>query len=123
MIISRTPFRISFFGGGTDYPIWYREHGGGSVLAVTMNKYCYLSCRYLPPFFEHKSRVVWSKIEQVRDVAEIQHPAVREVLQFLGLTAGVEVHHVGDLPARTGRLWTPTWCWLSIRSPSTTETV
>ena len=101
MIISRTPFRISFFGGGTDYPAWYRKHQG-AVLATTINKYCYISCRYLPPFFEHKSRIVWSKIEQVKDVAAIQHPSVRTALQFLDITHGVELHHDGDLPARTG---------------------
>lgn len=101
MIISRTPFRISFFGGGTDYPVWYREHGG-SVLSTTINKYCYISCRWLPPFFEHRSRIVWSRIEQVKERSEIQHPAVREALQFLGITQGIELHHDGDLPARTG---------------------
>ena len=101
MIISRTPFRVSFFGGGTDYPVWYRDHGG-AVLATTMNKYCYISARYLPPFFEHRSRVVWSRIEQVKEVEEIQHPAVREVLKFLGIAEGIELHHDGDLPARTG---------------------
>jgi D-glycero-alpha-D-manno-heptose-7-phosphate kinase len=101
MIISRTPFRVSFFGGGTDYPAWFREHGG-AVLATTINKYCYISARYLPPFFEHASRIVWSQIELVRDRAEIQHPVVREALAFLGITQGVELHHQGDLPARTG---------------------
>ena len=61
MIISRTPFRISFFGGGTDYPVWYNEHGG-AVLATTIDKYCYITCRYLPPFFEHKYRIIYSKM-------------------------------------------------------------
>lgn len=101
MIISRTPFRISFFGGGTDYPNWYRENGG-SVLATSINKYCYLSCRYLPPFFEHRSRIVWSQIELIQDIGQIQHPAVREILYFLGEESGVEIHHDGDLPARSG---------------------
>jgi len=101
MIISRTPFRISFFGGGTDYPIWYRENGG-AVLATTINKYCYITCRYLPPFFEHKSRILWSLIERVKDTAEIQHPAVRETLTFMNIKEGVEIHHDGDLPARSG---------------------
>ncbi len=101
MIISRTPFRISFFGGGTDYPAWYRTHGG-SVLATTINKYCHISCRYLPPFFEHKIRVVYSKIESCQDVAEISHPAVKAVLRHLKITRGVEIHHDGDLPARSG---------------------
>lgn len=101
MIISRTPFRISFFGGGTDYPAWY-EDNGGAVLATTINKYCYISCRYLPPFFDHKHRIVYSKIENVKDVSEIQHPAVKAALEFKGVKEGVEIHHDGDLPARTG---------------------
>ncbi len=101
MIISRTPFRISFFGGGTDYPAWYREHGG-STLATTIRRYCYISCRWLPPFFEHSSRIVWSKIELVKDRTEIQHPSVREVLSYLDVSRGIELHHDGDLPARTG---------------------
>lgn len=101
MIISRTPFRISFFGGGTDYPIWYKENGG-AVLATTINKYCYISCRYLPPFFEHKSRIIWSRIECVKEISEIHHPAVRACLEFAKIDKGVEIHHDGDLPARTG---------------------
>lgn len=101
MIISRTPYRISFFGGGTDYPAWYQKHGG-SVLATTIDKYCYITCRYLPPFFEHKSRIVYSRIENCRSIDEIQHPAVREVLRFLRIDRGVEIHHDGDLPARSG---------------------
>src|SRR3989338_3301406 len=101
MIITRTPYRISFFGGGTDYPAWYREHGG-AVLSTTINKYCYVTCRNLPPFFDFRHRVVWSKIELVQRVEEIQHPTVRSVLGLLRVRQGVEVHHVGDLPARTG---------------------
>jgi D-glycero-alpha-D-manno-heptose-7-phosphate kinase len=101
MIISRTPFRVSFFGGGTDYPAWYRENGG-VVLATTIDKYCYISCRYLPPFFEHRYRIVYSKIENVKEISEIQHPSVRAVLQWLECTNGVEIHHDADLPARSG---------------------
>ena len=101
MIISRTPFRISFFGGGTDYPAWYRQHGG-AVLATTIDKYCYLTCRYLPPFFEHQIRVVYSKIENCHTIDEIAHPAVRGVLRYLNMERGVEIHHDGDLPARSG---------------------
>jgi D-glycero-alpha-D-manno-heptose-7-phosphate kinase len=101
MIISRTPFRISFFGGGTDYPAWYRKHGG-AVLAATINKYCYLTCRYLPPFFEHRIRVAYSKIESCQTIDEVDHPAVRAVLRYLGIDRGVEIHHDGDLPARSG---------------------
>jgi D-glycero-alpha-D-manno-heptose-7-phosphate kinase len=101
MIISRTPFRISFFGGGTDYPAWYRQHGG-AVLAATINKYCYLTCRYLPPFFEHRIRVVYSKIESCHKIDEITHPSVRESLRYLKMDRGVEIHHDGDLPGRSG---------------------
>ncbi len=101
MIISRTPFRISFFGGGTDYPAWYRQHGG-AVLAATINKYCYLNCRYLPPFFEHRIRVVWSQIERCQKIDEIVHPSVRETLRYLKYDRGLEVHHDGDLPGRSG---------------------
>ena len=101
MIISRTPFRISFFGGGTDYPEWYRQHGG-SVLGATIDKYCYLTCRYLPPFFEHRIRVVYSHIENCHTIDEIRHPVVREVLRYLKMNRGIEIHHDGDLPARSG---------------------
>ena len=101
MVISRTPYRISFFGGGTDYPAWYRLHGG-SVLAATINKYCYLTCRYLPPFFEHRTRVMYSIIEMCQKVEEIQHPSVRETLRYLKIDRGMEIHHDGDLPSRSG---------------------
>lgn len=101
MIISKTPYRISFFGGGTDYPVWYRDNGG-QVLATTIDKYCYITCRYLPPFFDHKYRIVYSKVENVRHICEIQHSAVRAALDYMGIDEGVEIHHDGDLPAKTG---------------------
>ena len=101
MIISRTPFRISFFGGGTDYPVWFKEHGG-AVLATTIDKYCYISCRHLPPFFEHKTRVAYSRIEHAKTNTDIEHPAVKGVLQYFNMTEGLEIHHDADLPARTG---------------------
>ena len=101
MIISRTPFRLSFFGGGTDYPEWYAKHGG-SVLATTIDKYCYINCRYLPPFFEHRYCIVYSKVEHCQDVEEITHPAVREALRYLRIERGVEIHHDADIPARSG---------------------
>jgi D-glycero-alpha-D-manno-heptose-7-phosphate kinase len=101
VIISRTPYRISFFGGGTDYPAWFQQHGA-AVLATTINRYCYITCRFLPPFFDHLSRVVWSKIEVVGDNAEIEHPVIREVARYLKIEEGIEVHHHGDLPARSG---------------------
>ena len=101
MIISRTPFRISFFGGGTDYPVWFREHGG-SVIGTTINKYCYITCRFLPPFFPHKSRIVYQKVETVSSNSQIQHRAVRGTLSYLDISEGVELHHDGDLPGRSG---------------------
>ncbi len=101
MIISKTPFRISFFGGGTDYPVWYRENEG-AVLSTTIDKYSYITLRYLPPFFPHKHRIVWSKIETVKDVNEILHPAVKAALNFLKVDKGMEIHHDGDLPAQAG---------------------
>ena len=101
MIISRTPHRISFFGGGTDYPDYYLKHGG-KVLGAAIDKYCYLSVRRLPPFFEHKHRIVYSKMENVNTIDEIVHPAVRETLKYLNVNSGVSVHHDGDIPARSG---------------------
>lgn len=97
MIISRTPFRISFFGGGTDYPAWYKKYGG-SVLATTINKYCYLSVRYLPPFFEHKYSIGYSKIESCNKVDEIIHPSVRAVLQYLKINQGLKIRALTNKP-------------------------
>ena len=101
MIITRTPYRISFFGGGTDYPAWYLRHGG-EVLSTTIDKYCHISCRHLPPFFEHKHRIVYSVIETVQDCEQIKHPAVRAILTQARPAEGLEIHHDGDLPARSG---------------------
>jgi len=101
MIITRTPFRISFFGGGTDYPVFYKEHGG-AVLSTTINKYCYITCRYLPPFFDHKFRIRYSNREETQTVDEIGHPSVRECLKFMGIEKGVEIVHTGDIPALSG---------------------
>lgn len=101
MIISRTPFRMSFFGGGTDYPDWYRKHGG-AVLSTTFDKYTYVSCRQLPPFFDFKYRIAYSKLENTKTIDEIEHPAVRAVLRETDLECGLEVHCDADLPARSG---------------------
>jgi D-glycero-alpha-D-manno-heptose-7-phosphate kinase len=101
MIISRTPFRISFFGGGTDYPVWYRDNGG-AVLNTTINKYCFISCRFLPPFFSHKYLIRYRLREEVYSLDEIQHPSVRECLRFLDMHQGIEMVHTSDLPARSG---------------------
>ncbi|MFA7230882.1 MAG: hypothetical protein WC071_06400 [Victivallaceae bacterium] len=101
MIISRTPHRISLFGGGTDYPEYYLQYGG-RVIGATIDKYCYLSVRKLPPFFSHKHRIVYSKSENVSSIEEIQHPAAREILKYLNIDYGVSIHHDGDIPARSG---------------------
>ncbi|CAB1064587.1 D-glycero-alpha-D-manno-heptose 7-phosphate kinase (EC [Olavius sp. associated proteobacterium Delta 1] len=102
MIITRTPFRISFFGGGTDYPVYYNEQGG-AVLNTTINKYCYITCRYLPPFFDHKFRARYmGKRELTQTVDEIQHPSVRECLKFVGIDSGIEMVHTSDIPAMSG---------------------
>jgi D-glycero-alpha-D-manno-heptose-7-phosphate kinase len=101
MIISRTPFRISFFGGGTDYPSWFREHGG-AVVGAAIDKYFYMSMRRLPPFFAHRYRIVYSQIELVQQISEIKHPAVRGILADLNVQEGLEIHADADLPARSG---------------------
>lgn len=101
MIISRTPHRVSFFGGGTDYPAYYSKYGG-KVLGAAIDKYCYLSVRQLPPFFEHKHRIVYSRQENVNSIEEIQHPSVREILKYLEIEYGISIHHDGDIPARSG---------------------
>lgn len=101
MIITRTPFRISFFGGGTDYPVWYREYGG-AVLSTTINKYCYINCRYLPPFFPYKYRIRYTVREETQTVSEIKHPTVRECLKFLNIDRGIEMVHTSDVPAQAG---------------------
>lgn len=101
MVISRTPFRVSFFGGGTDYPIWYKENGG-AVISTTINKYCYLSCRFLPPFFDYNYRVRYYYNELVKDVDDIRHPSVRECIKRLDLEKGLDIVHNADLPAQSG---------------------
>ena len=101
MIIAKTPYRISFFGGGSDYPGWYKEHGG-QVLSTTINKHNYISCRYLPPFFDHNLRLVYSMVEEVKARSDIDHPSAREVLKFLNLEKDLEIHYDGDLPGRSG---------------------
>jgi D-glycero-alpha-D-manno-heptose-7-phosphate kinase len=101
MIISKTPHRISFFGGGTDYSSYYLKHGG-KVLGVGINKYSYINIRKLPPFFDHKHRIVYSKQENVATLDEIVHPSVRETLKFFNVDYGISIHHDGDIPARSG---------------------
>jgi D-glycero-alpha-D-manno-heptose-7-phosphate kinase len=101
MIFCRTPYRISLFGGGTDYPAWYRNNGG-SVLSTTINKYSYITCRNLPPFFDYKYRIRYYQREETRTIDEIQHPSVRECLRFIGVSEGIDIVHHGDLPAQSG---------------------
>ncbi len=101
MIISKTPVRISFFGGGTDYPSYYKKRAG-AVLGTTINQYIYLSLNSLSPFFEYNIRVGYSKSEVVNSVDEIEHPSVRECLKYMNLHEGLDIHIFADLPARTG---------------------
>lgn len=100
MVITQTPFRMSFFGGGTDFPGFYKEHGG-SVLSTTFDKYCYVIVRHLPRFFNYSTQLTYSTIERVNDTDEISHPAVREAMRYLDMH---ELHVVydADLPARSG---------------------
>ena len=101
MIITKTPYRISFFGGGSDYPNWFNNFRG-QVLSSTINKHIYITCRFLPKFFKHKYRIVWSKIENVKSLNEIQHDSVKGLLKFYKINQGLEIHYDGDLPARSG---------------------
>ncbi|MBT5318316.1 MAG: kinase, partial [Chloroflexi bacterium] len=101
MIITRTPYRISFFGGGTDYPVWWKENGG-AVLAATINRYCYITCTPRLPFYDFKYLVSWSENETVNEIDEIVHPSVRECLRYLNVNHGMDVRTAGELPARAG---------------------
>jgi len=101
MLISRTPYRISLAGGGTDFPEWFKRFPS-AVVSGTINKYSYITCRPLNKFFDHNYRIVYSLVENVLDIEDIKHPAVREVIKFLEYKNGLEIHHDGDLPARTG---------------------
>lgn len=101
MIITKTPYRISFFGGGSDFPSYYRKFGG-CVIGSTINKFCYISLRELPPFFKNKHRIVWSKIQLPNTISEIEHPCIKGVLNYFKVKHGIEIHHQGDLPAFSG---------------------
>ncbi len=101
MILTRTPYRLSLIGGGTDYPEYYKNNGG-AVISTTIDKYCYLSIRELPPFFEHKHHITYSAIEAVKEIDEIRHPSIRECFRFMNVEKGLSLKHDGDLPARSG---------------------
>jgi D-glycero-alpha-D-manno-heptose-7-phosphate kinase len=101
MIITRTPLRVSFLGGGTDYPEYFRYHGG-QTLGAAIDKYSYIAVNRLADLFDYSIRVSYSRTELVKSVDEIEHPSVRECLRFINLDGGIEINYVGDLPARTG---------------------
>ena len=101
MIISRTPFRISFFGGGTDFPYWYNENTG-KVLSTTFDKYCYVNIRNLPPFFKYNYKLRYFKTEEVKNINQIVHPSIREILKFKKIKKKLEIVHQADLPAQSG---------------------
>jgi D-glycero-alpha-D-manno-heptose-7-phosphate kinase len=102
MVITQTPVRISFLGGGTDYPDYYRRHGGGATLAVSIDQYTIITVHHLTKFADHDLRVHYSTVEAVKSLDEVKHPSARECLRFLGIERGVEIHYVTNLPARTG---------------------
>ena len=101
MIITQTPVRISFLGGGTDYPVHFRKHGG-ATLVTTINQYTVITVHRPTRFVDHQIGVHYSQIERAQSLDEVQHPSARECLRFLGIDRGVEIHYVSDLPARTG---------------------
>ena len=100
MIITRTPFRMSFFGGGTDLPSFFEENGG-AVLSTTFDRYCYVTVRHLPPFFEYNTELSYSRIERVKDAADLEHPAVRNAMRMLRMR-DLRITYEADLPARSG---------------------
>jgi D-glycero-alpha-D-manno-heptose-7-phosphate kinase len=101
MIIVRAPYRISLFGGGSDIPEYFSNFGG-SVISTTINKYCYISIKNLLNFYEHKYLISWSRIERCNSISDIEHPTTRNILDYFNISDGIEIHHTGDLPARSG---------------------
>ena len=101
MLITRTPYRFSFYGGGLDYPEWHSKNAA-RVLCAGLDYYCYQTVRILPPFFDHKYRAAYSKVESTSNLDEIEHPAVREIVRAYGKGKPLEISHVGDLPAKSG---------------------
>ena len=109
MIISKTPFRLSLFGGGTDFPSYYLKNGG-CVIGGTIDKYCYVTARYLPNVFDFKHRIVWSRNETVNNYREIYHPTVRSIFKFMNIKKGLEVHYQGDLQKNSGLGTSSSFC-------------
>ncbi|MCX7970689.1 MAG: kinase [Negativicutes bacterium] len=101
MVITRTPLRISFFGGGTDLPAWFCRHGG-EVISTTIDKYIYINCRVLPPFFPHRHRIAYSRVETVDELGDIAHPAVRAIFEHFNVRTGMDLHYDADVPANSG---------------------
>ena len=120
MIISKTPFRISLFGGGTDFPNYYLMNEG-CVIGGTIDKYCYVTTRYLPNVFKYKHRIVWSKNETVKKISEIIHPTVRSVLHLLNIKKGLEIHYQGDLQKNSGLGTSSSFCVGLLNSLSVLE--
>ena len=102
MIISKTPYRISLFGGGTDFPQYYKYKNNSGVISTSINKYCYISIRELPNFFDHLHRISYSKIEEVKSIDDIKHPVIKAILNLYKINKGLEIHYDGDMPARSG---------------------
>ena len=100
MIIAKTPFRMSFFGGGTDMPEFFNKFGG-SVISTSFDKYCYATLRHLPPFFDYRSEIAYSKIERVTDAKDLEHPLVKNAMQYLDIR-DIRLTYEADLPARSG---------------------
>lgn len=100
MIITQTPFRMSFFGGGTDFPEFYNQYGG-AVISTTFDKYCYVNVRHLPRFFDYSTELSYSKTERVTSIDDIQHPAIREAMKYLDMHE-IRLTYEADLPARSG---------------------
>jgi len=101
MVVTKTPYRLSLFGGGTDYPDWYEKHPS-KILSAAMANYCYVTVKDLPPFFNHNIRIAYSKIEHCEIIDDIEHPSIRECLRYMNLRGGISIGHDGDLPARSG---------------------
>ena len=109
MIISKTPFRISLIGGGTDFPSYYNNNEG-LVIGGTINKYCYVTARFLPNVFNYKHRIVWSQNEVVSNNKQIIHPTVKAVFQYLKISKGLEIHYQGDLQKNSGLGTSSSFC-------------
>ena len=101
MIISKTPYRISFFGGGTDYPEWYKNNKS-TIISTTINHYSYITIKDLPQIFKYKFRIRYYYREEAKNIKLIKHPVIRAVLKYLKIGSGLDIVHHGDLPARSG---------------------